>query len=126
MTERFPELRSARVTHAWTGSVAFTWDALPHTGVFDGMHYALGCNGSGVAMMTYLGYQTARRIVGGVNSKCGFELEEFPDFPLYNGSLNWALPTIGAYYRFRDSLSRALARYAYSNLRAKACSKAQS
>ena len=27
-----------------------------------GMHYLLGCNGSGVAMMTYLGTQTARKI----------------------------------------------------------------
>jgi glycine/D-amino acid oxidase-like deaminating enzyme len=112
MTDRFPQLKGIRVTHAWTGNVAFTWDALPHTGVMGGMHYALGCNGSGVAMMTYLGHQTARRIVGGSNSTCGFELEEFPDFPLYNGSPNWALPAIGAYYRFRDGLSRALAPYA--------------
>jgi glycine/D-amino acid oxidase-like deaminating enzyme len=112
MTDRFPQLKGTRVTHAWTGNVAFTWDALPHTGVMGGMHYALGCNGSGVAMMTYLGHQTARRIVGGSNSTCGFELEEFPDFPLYNGSPNWALPAVGAYYRFRDSLSRALASYA--------------
>ena len=112
MTDRFPQLKGIRVTHAWTGNVAFTWDALPHTGVMGGMHYALGCNGSGVAMMTYLGHQTARRIVGGSNSTCGFELAEFPDFPLYNGSPNWALPAIGAYYRFRDGLSRALAPYA--------------
>ncbi len=111
MTDRFPQLKGTRVTHAWTGNVAFTWDALPHTGTLDGMHYALGCNGSGVAMMTYLGRQTARRIIGGANSTCGFELEEFPDFPLYNGSPNWALPAIGAYYRFRDGLNRALAPY---------------
>jgi len=112
MTDRFPQLRGVRVTHAWTGNVAFTWDALPHTGTLNGMHYALGCNGSGVAMMTYLGQQTARRIVGGANSTCGFELEQFPDFPLYRGNPNWALPAIGAYYRFRDGLSRALAPYA--------------
>ena len=111
MMDRFPQLKGIRVTHAWTGNVAFTWDALPHTGVMDGMHYALGCNGSGVAMMTYLGHQTARRIIGGANVTCGFELAEFPDFPLYNGSPNWALPAIGAYYRFRDGLSRTLARY---------------
>lgn len=110
MTDRFPQLKGSRITHAWTGNVAFTWDALPHTGMLGGMHYALGCNGSGVAMMTYLGHQTARRIIGGANSTCGFELEEFPDFPLYNGSPNWALPAVGAYYRFRDDLSRALAR----------------
>src|SRR6476620_3719038 len=112
MTDRFPQMKGIRVTHAWTGNVAFTWDALPHTGVMGGMHYALGCNGSGVAMMTYLGHQTARRIIGGANATCGFELAEFPDFPLYNGSPNWALPAIGAYYRFRDGLSRAMARYA--------------
>ena len=109
MTDRFPQLSGTRITHAWTGNVAFTWDALPHTGQLDGMHYALGCNGSGVAMMTYLGYQTARRIVGGANATCGFELAEFPDFPLYNGNPTWALPGVGAYYRFRDGLSRALA-----------------
>lgn len=109
MTDRFPQLRGTRVTHAWTGNVAFTWDALPHTGMLDGMHYALGCNGSGVAMMTYLGQQTARRIIGGANATCGFELAEFQDFPLYNGNPNWALPAVGAYYRFRDGLSRALA-----------------
>ena len=112
MVDRFPQLSGVRVTHAWTGNVAFTWDALPHTGTLSGMHYALGCNGSGVAMMTYLGHQTARRIVGGANSTCGFELEQFPDFPLYRGNPNWALPAIGAYYRFRDGLARALAPYA--------------
>ena len=112
MVDRFPQLSGVRVTHAWTGNVAFTWDALPHTGTLSGMHYALGCNGSGVTMMTYLGHQTARRIVGGANSTCGFELEEFPDFPLYRGNPNWALPAIGAYYRFRDGLARALAPYA--------------
>jgi len=112
MTQRFPALQGFRITHAWTGNVAFTWDALPHTGMLDGLHYALGCNGSGVAMMTYLGHQTARRIVGGANTRCGFELAEFPAVPLYNGNPNWALPAIGAYYRFRDGLDRALAPFA--------------
>jgi hypothetical protein len=103
MTDRFPQLMGVRVTHAWTGNVAFTWDTLPHTGVFGGMHYALGCNGSGVAMMTYLGHHTARRIAGSANSTCGFELEVFPDFPLYNGSPNGALPAIGALPRRRQN-----------------------
>ena len=112
MTARFPQLRGIRVTHAWTGQVAFTWDALPHTGVLEGMHYALGCNGSGIAMMTYLGHRTARRIIGGANAPSAFELPDFPDFPFYSGNPNWALPAVGAYYRFRDGLSRALAPFA--------------
>jgi len=110
MTDRYPQLKGVKVTHAWTGNVAFTFDALPHTGRMDGLHYALGCNGSGVAMMTYLGAQTARRIIGGANRPCGFELAEFPDLPLYRGNPDWALPALGAYYRIRDAVSRLRAR----------------
>jgi glycine/D-amino acid oxidase-like deaminating enzyme len=45
MTERFPQLKDARVTHSWTGYVAFTYDFLPHLGTYRDMHYCLGCNG---------------------------------------------------------------------------------
>ena len=73
MTARFPQLRGVRVTHAWTGNTAFTLDALPHMGESDGIHYCLGCNGSGVAMMTYLGWQTARKIARAANYACSFD-----------------------------------------------------
>ena len=108
MTDRFPQLRDAKVTHAWTGNVAFTLDALPHMGRQDGMHYLLGCNGSGVAMMTYLGWQTARKIAGVANYACSFDSEDFPDHPLYSGN-PWFLPAIGGWYRFRDTLDRMIA-----------------
>jgi glycine/D-amino acid oxidase-like deaminating enzyme len=108
MTDRFPQLRGTKVTHAWTGNVAFTLDALPHMGRQDGMHYLLGCNGSGVAMMTYLGWQTARKIAGVANQPSAFDTEEFPTHPLYSGN-PWFLPAIGGWYRLRDNLDRGLA-----------------
>jgi glycine/D-amino acid oxidase-like deaminating enzyme len=108
MTDRFPQLRGVRVTHAWTGNVAFTLDALPHMGSRDDLHYCLGCNGSGVAMMTYLGWQTARKIARVANYACSFDTEEFPGHPLYSGS-PWFLPMVGSYYRLRDNLDRMLA-----------------
>jgi glycine/D-amino acid oxidase-like deaminating enzyme len=108
MIERFPQLRGLKVTHAWTGNVAFTLDALPHMGRWDGLHYCLGCNGSGVAMMTYLGYQTARKIARVANYACSFDGEEFSDHPLYSGN-PWFLPMVGSYYRLRDNLDRLLA-----------------
>jgi glycine/D-amino acid oxidase-like deaminating enzyme len=108
MTERFPQLRGTRITHGWTGNTAFTLDALPHMGKDDGMHYALGCNGSGIAMMTYLGYQTARKIARAANYACAFDSPEFPDHALYSGN-PWFLPVIGGYYRLRDRLDRMLA-----------------
>jgi len=105
MTDRFPQLKGSKITHAWTGNVAFTLDEMPHMGKFDNLHYALGCNGSGVAMMSYLGHQTARKIAGKVNRVCAFDQPEFPDHPLYNGS-TWFLPWIGRYFRTRDWIDR--------------------
>jgi len=108
MTERFPQLRGARVTHSWTGNTAFTLDALPHMGEEGGLHYCLGCNGSGVAMMTYLGTQTARKIARVANAACAFDAPEFPDHPLYTGN-PWFLPVVGGWYRMRDRLDRLMA-----------------
>lgn len=108
MTARFPQLRGARVTHSWTGNTAFTLDALPHMGEEGGLHYALGCNGSGIAMMTYLGTQTARKIARVANAPCAFDAPEFPDHPLYGGN-PWFLPAVGGWYRLRDRLDRMLA-----------------
>jgi glycine/D-amino acid oxidase-like deaminating enzyme len=108
MTQRFPQLAGVRVTHAWTGNVAFTFDFLPHMGRSDGMHYLLGCNGSGVAMMTYLGTQTARKILGGANRISALDERDFPTMPLYNGN-PWFLPLVGGYFRLRDRLDRWMA-----------------
>ncbi len=107
MTDRYPKLKGVKITHAWTGNVAFTLDEMPHMGKFDNLHYALGCNGSGIAMMTYLGQQTARKVAGKSNRVCAFDRPEFPDHPLYNGS-TWFLPFVGRYFRARDWIDRRL------------------
>jgi glycine/D-amino acid oxidase-like deaminating enzyme len=107
MIDRFPQLKGVKITHAWTGNVAFTLDEMPHMGKFENLHYALGCNGSGIAMMSYLGHQTARKIVGRANSICAFDRPEFPDHPLYNGS-PWFVPWLGRYFRVRDWIDRRL------------------
>jgi glycine/D-amino acid oxidase-like deaminating enzyme len=105
MLDRFPQLKGTKISHAWTGNVAFTLDETPHMGRFENLHYALGCNGSGIAMMSYLGQQTARKIAGKTNRVNAFDQPEFPDHPLYNGS-TWFLPWIGRYFRARDWIDR--------------------
>ena len=111
MLERWPQLKGVKVTHAWTGNVAFAFDFLPHMGQEQGMHYLMACNGSGVAMMSYLGYQTARKIAGGSNAPVNaFDGQDFPTVPFYNGNPEWVLPFVGAWYRTRDWWDRATAR----------------
>jgi glycine/D-amino acid oxidase-like deaminating enzyme len=105
MVDRFPEMKDVKITHSWTGNVGFTIDELPHMGKLEGLHYALGCNGSGVAMMSYLGHQTARKVLSSSNRICAFDRPEFPTHPLYNGS-TWFLPYVGSYFKARDWLDR--------------------
>lgn len=107
MTARWPQLKDVRITHSWSGFVAMTMDAIPHMGQEDGLHYCTGCNGSGVAMMTYLGNQIARRILRNGESDSAYLGVEFPEVPVpfYRGS-PWFLPIIGEYYRYLDRKER--------------------
>jgi glycine/D-amino acid oxidase-like deaminating enzyme len=107
MTAVWPELASARVTHAWTGNVAFTFDLVPHLGVHDGVHYAVGCQGSGVAMATSLGHRTALKIAGKAATPSAFDGLPFPTRPAYRGD-PWFLPVVGSVYRLRDWLERRM------------------
>lgn len=108
MTDVFPELRAARLTHAWTGNVAFTFDFMPHLGIHEGVHYAVGCQGSGVAMQTWLGHRAALRLSGQANAVTAFDDLPFPTKPLYGGR-PWFLPFVGTWYRIKDRLDRMAA-----------------
>lgn len=101
----FPQLKGVRISHAWTGNVAFTFDRVPHMGDRDGVHYAMGCNGSGVVMMSHLGHRTALKILGRTNRPSAFDGLPFETRPLYYGQ-PWFLPAVGAWYRFRDWVDR--------------------
>lgn len=107
MTERWPQLKGTRITHSWSGFVAMTTDALPHMGQEDGLHFCAGCNGSGVAMMPYLGRQVARRILQDGQTDCAYEKIDFPRVPVpfYRGN-PWFLTAVGEYYRYLDRRDR--------------------
>jgi len=82
---------------------------VPHMGVHEGVHYALGCQGSGVAMASYLGNQVALKILGRTNRPCAFDGLPFPTRPLYRGN-PWFLPIVGSWYRLSDRVARLRAR----------------
>jgi glycine/D-amino acid oxidase-like deaminating enzyme len=100
MTTVFPELGSVRIDYGWGGNVAFTRDQMPRAGKLDGLFYAGGYAGHGVAMATYLGEQIARRIAGEPIDHPLFD-DRFPAIPLYSGN-PWFLPLVGAYYQVQD------------------------
>ena len=102
MTTVFPQLAGVRIDYAWGGNVAFTRDQMPRAGRLDGVYYAGGYCGHGVAMAAYLGEQIARRIAGEPIDHPLFD-DHFPAIPLYAGD-PWFLPLAGAYYHVKDWL----------------------
>lgn len=105
MVEVFPQLRDTPIEYAWGGTLDFCFDTMPHAGVIDGIHFALGYAGHGVAMATYLGSKMAERIAGS-REEIPYATIPFPGAPLgaYNGR-PWFLAFAGAYYRMLDWIS---------------------
>lgn len=103
MTQVWPELQDVRISHAWGGKLGFTFDKLPHIGEVDGVHYACGYLGSGVAMSTYLGHKLGLRMLGDPAGETALDGRGFPTMPFYSGN-PWFLSIVAAYYRVRDAI----------------------
>lgn len=99
MVQVHPQLAGVPVERAWGGLVALTLDRLPHCGRIDGLWYATGCNGSGVATNTWLGHEMAAAM-------CGGDLPPFArlrhrPIPLHRYRGAW-LPAVSAWFRLQD------------------------
>jgi glycine/D-amino acid oxidase-like deaminating enzyme len=98
----FPELAGVKLTHAWAGFIAYTFDALPHMTEHDGVHYSAGYCGSGVAMAPYLGHKTALRILGSPDAATPFDCD-YRTMPGYTGT-PWFVPAAVWVLGLRDRL----------------------
>ena len=105
MLSVYPYLRDVEIEYVWGGTLDFAFDIMPHAGQLDGLYYALGYAGHGVAMATYLGAQMAAVISGDPHAN-PFDGLPFPSAPLglYNGR-PWFLPLGAAWYKFLDWVS---------------------
>lgn len=103
LTRRFPGLAETRISHSWMGFIAYTFDALPHVGKHDGIHYAMGYCGSGIALAAWLGSRVGLQILGREEGRTALDGLAFPSRPYYWGSPWFLAPTV-RYYRWRDEL----------------------
>ena len=109
----FPQIEGIKISHSWTGTVAYTFDEMAHTGQHNGMYYSMGYCGSGVSMASYLGMRLGQKVLGLVEGKTAFDDLPFPTRPLYNGR-PWFLPAVVSWYRMQDRIQyqRAASRVA--------------
>lgn len=108
MVRVFPQLAEVPVAYAWGGTLDFAFDLMPHTGQLDGLWYALGYAGHGVALATYFGTLLAEALStqGGGASRNPFSQLKFPRAPLglYDGR-PWFLPLAEVWYKLLDLLT---------------------
>jgi len=100
----FPELKEVPITHSWTGRLGITFDQLPHIGRVDGMWYALGYSGHGLALGTHLGHEVAGLMSGDLARSPFAEIAHPTRW--YYRQRPWFLPAAAGWYRVLDRLGR--------------------
>src|SRR3984893_13297718 len=99
MIDVYPQLRDTKVEYVWADTLDFCFDIMPHAGQLDGIYFALGYAGHGVAMASWQGQKMAEWITAGETDNPFTEIP-VPGAPLglYNGQ-PWFLPFAGGYYK---------------------------
>lgn len=109
MGQVFPQLKSAAISHSWTGVTGFTFSSMPNIGQFDGVWHAMGYSGSGNAMAPYLGHKAALAMIGDKAGDSAFMHTTLQTRP-WHRKHPWFLPFGHAVFRaqdVRENLSRA-------------------
>ncbi len=106
MVSVYPQLAGCQAAYAWGGTLDFAFDLMPHLGQLDGLWYALGYAGHGVAMASWMGSTLARLLTEGAGVDNPFADLPFPRAPLglYDGR-PWFLPLAEIWYRWLDWVS---------------------
>ncbi len=102
MCDIYPELKQTKISHVWSGLVAYTFDHAPHIGQMEGMDYAMGYCGSGVTRATYFGQKLAHKMLGDeARGRTSFDTLGFETKPLYTGN-PWFMPMLLNWHRMMD------------------------
>ena len=103
MVQVFPELLGTRISHCWSGYVAYTHDVFPHLGFRDRIYHAMGYCGSGVVRATWFGHKIALKILGDKEGRTAFDDLDFRNYPMHFLARRM-VPAVVAWYRLRDWL----------------------
>jgi glycine/D-amino acid oxidase-like deaminating enzyme len=104
LLEFFPQLTPFETTHVWGGKLGATFDLLPHIGHEDGVWYAMGYGGHGVALGTYLGADVGMLMAGQIDHS---PFAEIPHPTRWYYRRNpWFLPLGAMAFRILDRFGR--------------------
>lgn len=106
MYQQFPQLQGLAVTHRWSGLVAMTMDSLPHLGRLDDrVVYAMGYNGTGVALATHVGPFVADVVLNRQPDAGLLGQLPLPNVPLYPAR-ELGVRLVAGWYQFLDAIGK--------------------
>jgi glycine/D-amino acid oxidase-like deaminating enzyme len=99
----FPSLGDVQVSHAWSGTIGYTFDEFPHLGrAPTGVYYAMGYCGTGVSRATHFGRKIALQMLDKAEGGSAFDDIAFPSH-VFHAFARPAVPFYEGWYRFRDA-----------------------
>ena len=106
MAEIFPHLAGIEIHQRWSGMVAVTLDSFPHIGQGDdGLFYAMGYGGRGVALTSLLGRELAGAAAGEELPTGPMSGEGFGPVP-FHAWRRTGMRIMERYYQIRDQLEK--------------------
>ncbi len=108
MTRIFPQLGEYGISHAWSGTVAYSFDHAPHIGrilqgQMGGVYFSMGYCGSGVGRATWFGRKAALKILNDAEGDTPLDDLAFETRPFYDGN-PWFLPLVLRWHNLMDRL----------------------
>lgn len=100
MLQVHPQVAGRRIEFSWGGKIGMTFDRMPHIGRSGGVMYAMGCCGSGVVLLHWLGTKAAEWMAGG--EQPALAKLRFPLVPAPYEGRPWFLPVVGEVFRAQD------------------------
>jgi glycine/D-amino acid oxidase-like deaminating enzyme len=98
-----PQVAGYRIEYSWGGKIGMTFDRMPHIGRSGGVMYAMGCCGSGVVLLHWLGTRAAQWMGGG--QAPALAQLRFPLVPAPYEGRPWFLPFVGELFRAQDRIA---------------------
>jgi glycine/D-amino acid oxidase-like deaminating enzyme len=104
LVEIYPELKATKISHVWSGLIAYSFDHAPHIGQHNGLYFAMGYCGSGVARATYFGQKLGYKILNQEErGRTAFDDLPFQSKPFYSGN-PWFMPLVLNWHRLADRM----------------------
>jgi glycine/D-amino acid oxidase-like deaminating enzyme len=100
LLEIWPQVEGFAVTHVWTGKLGISFDLMPHAGRLDGVWFANGYCGHGLAIGSYLGYEIGQVMAGKRESSPVMEINHPRYF--FSSLEKLFIPPVSLWYKFKD------------------------